>query len=526
MGSILSNGAYCAYLRKSRADVEAEALGHGDTLARHEKELRRTAERCGIPIAQWYREIVSGDTIADRPEVRRLLSDVESGMWDGVLVMDVDRLGRGDSIDQGTILQTFVLSSTLIVTPDKVYDPTDDNDADFFEIKLFFSRREYNMITKRMQRGRLASAMDGCYQGGRDPYGYERYKLQGRKGYSLRIIPEQAEIVRSVFQWYAYGMDGQEAGCGVIAQRLHDMGLKTNLGNEFEPSSIRRMLQNSVYIGRITWNKRIQKKQIKNGVRSRCRVRNDDPIDALGQHEPIIPMELWNAVQNRMDAHDKRPESKKAANPLAGLVFCAECGRRMQLKPDAARKVSYINCPTQRCPTFAAQTCVVEDAILAVLRQWAGKYEAAANRYRTGDLRAAQRATSAALGRLKEQESAIQKQYGNLYDLLEQGVYSVEIFRERRAGLDGRLLEIRRRIEALETRPAPDPVEPLVPQIRTVLEAYRHAETAADKNALLRTVIDRVEYAKLQRCYRNNKPGDHLCVRVYPRTPNSFMHER
>ena len=141
MGNIVSNGIYCAYLRKSRSDCEAEALGFGDTLARHEAELRRTADRLGIHIAQWYREVVSGDTIAARPEVRRLLTDIEENAWDGVLVMDVDRLGRGDSIDQGTIMQTFVISNTLIVTPDKIYDPSDDSDAEFFEIKLFFSRR-------------------------------------------------------------------------------------------------------------------------------------------------------------------------------------------------------------------------------------------------------------------------------------------------------------------------------------------------------------------------------------------------
>ena len=181
MRPINQNGLYAAYLRKSRKDLELEALGQGETLVRHAQALGALAERMGIRIAQTYREIVSGDTIAERPEVRRLLEDVNAGMWDGVLVMDVDRLGRGDSIDQGVIMQSFLYSGTLIITPDKVYDPTEDSDSEFFEIKLFFARREYNMIKKRMQRGRLASAMDGCYLGSRPVYGYERIKLQGRK---------------------------------------------------------------------------------------------------------------------------------------------------------------------------------------------------------------------------------------------------------------------------------------------------------------------------------------------------------
>ena len=108
MASINQNGLYCAYLRKSRRDEELEALGQGETLARHEAQLNALADRLGIRVTRWYREIVSGDTIAERPEIRQLLSDLNAGVWAGVLVMDVDRLARGDSIDQGVIMQTFL----------------------------------------------------------------------------------------------------------------------------------------------------------------------------------------------------------------------------------------------------------------------------------------------------------------------------------------------------------------------------------------------------------------------------------
>ena len=256
MNHLNPNGLYCAYLRKSRKDVELEAASGAETLQRHDRQLRELAARLGVRISAAYREVASGDTIADRPEVRRLLNDVNAGAWDGVLVMDVDRLGRGDSMDQGLIFQSFLYSNTLIITPDKIYDPSDDSDAEFFELKLFFGRREYNMIKKRMQRGRIASVMDGCYLGGPSIYGYERVKLQGRKGWTLRPIPDKAQIVRSVFQWYAYGMDGAPTGTNSIANRLNEMGLKTDRGNPFTPSTIRQMLQNPTYIGKVQWNQR------------------------------------------------------------------------------------------------------------------------------------------------------------------------------------------------------------------------------------------------------------------------------
>ena len=91
---------YCLYLRKSRADMEAEARGEGETLARHEKLLLEVAKRGGYNVTQIYREIVSGETIAARPVVQHLLQEVEDGMWAGVLVVEVERLARGDTIDQ------------------------------------------------------------------------------------------------------------------------------------------------------------------------------------------------------------------------------------------------------------------------------------------------------------------------------------------------------------------------------------------------------------------------------------------
>ena len=85
---------YCLYLRKSRADSEAEARGEGETLSRHEKALLDLAKKLNLNITAIYREIVSGETIAARPVMQQLLQEVEQGIWDGVLVMEVERLAR------------------------------------------------------------------------------------------------------------------------------------------------------------------------------------------------------------------------------------------------------------------------------------------------------------------------------------------------------------------------------------------------------------------------------------------------
>ena len=144
---------YLIYLRKSRSDLEAEAHGEGETLSRHEHTLLELAKRQHLNVTDIYREVVSGDTIAARPMMQRVLSEVEQGVWSGVLVMEVERLARGDTIDQGIIAQTFKFSGTKIITPIKTYDPDNEFDEEYFEFGLFMVAARSPRLR---QRGQMA----------------------------------------------------------------------------------------------------------------------------------------------------------------------------------------------------------------------------------------------------------------------------------------------------------------------------------------------------------------------------------
>ena len=181
---------YVIYLRKSRKDSDLEALGI-DVLKRHEETLLELARARSLPIGAIYREVVSGDSIDARPEMVRLLSEVESGIWEGVLVMEVERLARGDTIDQGRVQRAFFYSNTLIVTPGKTYNPAIENDNEYFEFSLFMSRREYATIKRRMQAGRIRSVKDGYYVGNIAPYGWRRVKADDCKHFTL--VPDEKE---------------------------------------------------------------------------------------------------------------------------------------------------------------------------------------------------------------------------------------------------------------------------------------------------------------------------------------------
>ena len=132
---------YAIHLRKSRADIEAEARGEGESLSRHRARLLDLAARRGYEITGEYAEIVSGSKLSDRPEMQRLLRDVADGMYDGVLDVEISRITRGDLMDQALILKTFKYSGTQIITPEHIYDLSDDWDAEHLTSDMMHARR-------------------------------------------------------------------------------------------------------------------------------------------------------------------------------------------------------------------------------------------------------------------------------------------------------------------------------------------------------------------------------------------------
>lgn len=306
------NGQYALYLRKSRADLEAEERGEGETLARHEKMLIELARRYGFSIGKIYREIVSGESIEARPVVQELLRAVESGRWKGVLVVEVERLARGDTMDQGRVAKSFKFSNTKIITPIKIYDPNDEFDEEYFEFGLFMSRREYKTINRRLQRGRVSSVKEGKYVGSVAPFGYDRVKLVKDKGYTL-AKNDEALIVEKIFGLYAYN----EIAINEVVRQLNLAGHKPRKAKEWTISAVKDILSNPIYIGKIRWDSRKTVKEYRNGKIVNTRPRNENYILCDGLHEPIIDMKIWDIVQEKRSKHTPAViHNKVVQNPL------------------------------------------------------------------------------------------------------------------------------------------------------------------------------------------------------------------
>lgn len=524
--------SYCIYLRKSRADAEAELAGAGETLARHEKALLSLAKKQNLPIEKIYREILSGETIAGRPIMQQLLRDVEAGMWEGVLVMEVERLGRGDTMDQGILLNAFKYSGTKIVTPLKTYDPENEFDEEYFEFSQFMSRREYKTILRRMQRGREASAREGKFAGSVPPFGYRREKLEKEKGFRLAIEPQEAEAVRLAFSLYAYGdpqPDGSfaEIGRATIAKRLDELGFRNRNGGAWATASVTRMLQNPVYIGKIHWNRRPARKSTKDGKIFISRPLAEDFILAEGLHEPILSTEIWDLVQQKMQQHCRPTGIGEIKNPLAGLVRCGSCGRLMQRRPyRKSGQPAALICTTPSCPQVSSALELVEQKILEGLAAWAQQHEAAWEEPPPSDAFAEkERALSQMMAAQERELQRLQNQLETACELLERGVYPPEIFADRSRLLQQKIAQCRKSLAAsaekcrrLEQKPQTK--TPALPAFATLPETYAALPPAA-QNQLLKALLDHVVYQKEAGGRWHHAP-DAFSLALYPKISRNF----
>ncbi len=530
--------AYCLYLRKSRADLEAEAHGEGETLARHEKALLDLSQRMKLKIDCVYREIVSGETIAARPVMQQLLSDVEQGMWDGVLVMEVERLARGDTIDQGIVAQTFKFTGTKIITPLKTYDPNNEYDEEYFEFGLFMSRREYKTINRRLQRGRIASVKEGKFVGNKAPFGYVRKKLDKEKGYTLIPDSEKVSAVKIIFSLYAYGekrADGsfEEMGTSKIARRLDELKIPSVTGKSWAASTIQGILRNPVYIGKIRWNARPSKKKMIGGkiVKKRPRTKSSDWILADGLHQPIIDQKTWYTVQQRLSDHPICPCPKNAviANPMAGLVVCGKCGRKMIRRPCTNPKhPDIMMCPSSSCNNISSALDCIEQHLLEALRQWLDQYELTYKPPHDPECSEQTEIKQKALRNAQDELEKLEKQRDTIYNLLEQGTYTADVFLERSKSINNKIEKSRENISRLSQdiqllSKAAKNQKIIIPKTEHILTQYGNAKTPAEKNRLLKSVLEKVVYTKTVNGRWHNKPDDFELI-LYPKLPRSKIH--
>lgn len=489
---------YAMYLRKSRADIEMEALSKEDTLKRHRAILDELADRLHLCVTDVYTEVVSGETIADRPEIQKLLNNIYQKKYRGVLVVEVERLARGDTKDQGVIAEAFKYSNTLIVTPTKRYDPNNEFDEEYFEFGLFMSRREYKTINRRMQRGKLASVKEGNYIAAVRPYGYAIIRPE-KKVRTLEIVPEEADIVRFIYAQFV----NEHCNASTIARMLTRMGVVTYSGKrEWYDNAVNEILHNPVYAGMIRWKYRPVKKEFDefgNLQEIRSRQKPEDMILVKGRHDAIISMELFEAAQKRFaDEPNRVPLKTALKNPFAGLVFCKKCGRAFfyhDAKKSSGTRIRMAHTNSQLCKVKSCFYDDFRDAVLDTLQAHMEDFKVKLeDDTEHAHIEQHENMIAATERNLKE----LSERRASLFDLLERGIYAESDFLERKHMLEQQKARLELELkQLLETRPEKIDYQEKIISFSDAIRAVKDdAMPVPAKNRLLKSIIQRIEFSR------------------------------
>lgn len=365
------------YLRKSRADDPL--LTVEEVLAKHEQILDEWAERNlgeKIPEENKYREVVSGETIADRPEVQKVLKEIESPKRKAILIVEVQRLSRGDLEDAGRLIKLLRYTNTLVITPQKIYDLRDEYDRDAFERELKRGNEYLEYQKKIMNRGKLLSVSQGNYVGSEPPYGYDKiWVTEGkRKCPTLSINEEEANVVRMIFDMYV----NQDMGRPSICYRLDELGIKPPRGQNWSQSALKDLLENVHYLGKVKWNWRKTVTIVEDGkiIKTNPKSKIGEYLIYEGKHPAIISAELFNAAREKQGRTHRAKASTKVRNPLAGLVYC-QCGRAMTLRTYKAHNgAPRLICADQaHCHTGSCTFEEMMNHVVEVLRNCIADFE-------------------------------------------------------------------------------------------------------------------------------------------------------
>ncbi|MGN0532991.1 MAG: recombinase family protein [Eubacterium sp.] len=478
---------YIMYLRKSRADNPDETVE--EVLQKHYTILQEFCKRefgFEIPEENIYREVISGESISERVEIKKVLSAVESKNIKGIIVVEPQRLSRGDLIDCGTLIDTLRYSNTVVVTPIMTYDMNNKMERRFFQDELMRGRDYLEYVKEILMRGRVASVKRGCYIGSTPPFGYDIIRI----GKDNTLQPnENADYVRLIFDMFV----NEHKSMSEIAREMNAKGIKTTANKEFSRESVRRVLQNYHYTGKVFFQRRKEVTTVIDGnkVIQRKRQELENCLCVQGKHPALIDEEIFNKAQARLKEHLPVKMDKQMRNAFAGIIFCTKCGKPMQYKCKPPYS-EYLSCKTTKC-SHSVRITELTDKVAQILEYC--ELPQLEVKYKNGDGNSVEIQKKILVKLEKELEEMIEQEEMQ-YELLETKKYTQDLFDKRNKALRAKMSNCEKQI-AEAKRNLPDAIDysERIATLKETIEALKdNAVSIKAKNVLLKSVIERIDY--------------------------------
>jgi hypothetical protein len=489
------------YGRKSRFDDPL--LSVEEVLERHDKILNEYSEKYlggHIPPQNEYKEVKSSESIDDRPEMLRLLKAIESPKIRAILVVEVQRLCRGDLEDMGRLIKLLRYTNTYVLTPHKTYDLRDEYDRDAFERELKRGNEYLEYTKKILQRGTLLSVKEGNYVGSVPPYGFDKdIRVNGKKVcHTLKENKAEADIVRMIFNWYC----NDDVGTHMICRRLEALGVTTRTGvKRWKDSTIYRILENVHYIGKVRWNFRRTVKIVEDQkvIKKRPKPPVEEYLIFEGRHDAIIPEELFYRAQEIKGTRHRTKTDQTLKNPLSGLVYCKRCGHTCGYNTYRKRKKEFapakLVCNDQvHCKSGSADFDEVIKYICNVLQDCIEDYKIQVKENKDDSSKLHEDLVLRLEKKLEELEEREVQQWEDQYK--PEVAMPPEIFKRLNEKLLKEKEEVKQALcNAQDSIPSPVDYKDKIVRFTTAVEYLTDPNIPAKiTNRYLKDIIDRIEY--------------------------------
>ena len=295
---------------------------HGYSIDAQREMIKNYCEKHGYELVKIYEDKgISGKSTKGRLALQNLLVDSKKGLFDVVLVWKINRLAR-KQLDLLKIINELDKVNVSFRSCTESFETETPSGKLNLQMIGAISEFERNTIVDNVKMGMKARARNGEWNGG-IVLGYDTVKVEGHNSKDsksvLEINPEEAMIVKKVFQLYASGK-----GLKAITNELNHKGYKTKKGNPFNVNGVRDILHNPIYIGKIRYNVR------EDWAEKRRKGINPDPIVVEGKHDAIISQELWDKVRRIYKSKSGRAKRRYDGSfPLTGILRCPVCGAGM-----------------------------------------------------------------------------------------------------------------------------------------------------------------------------------------------------
>lgn len=319
------------YMRLSREDGDKE---ESSSVTNQREMLKRyVSEQENFFILKEYVDDGYTGTNFDRPGFKQMIEDIEAGIIDTVITKDLSRLGR-ERLGVGHYTEIYFPEHNVryIALLDNIDTYFDAGMNDIAPFKGVINDMYVRDISKKIRSSLIERKKAGNFLGVTAPYGYQK---DPNNKFHLIINEKEAEVVKRVFRLYLEGN-----GLTRIAQILTKDGIpvpgesrdigktrRTALYSSWKQTTIRRILDNRVYLGELVQFKR---RKINYKSKRRITVPEEERYICRGTHEAIIDEESFNAVQNILKKN-KSFKGTKHDYLFKGLLFCSECGARLNV---------------------------------------------------------------------------------------------------------------------------------------------------------------------------------------------------